>query len=136
MRSLISIVFIPLASLAASPEPNCEKPVTTYDLNICGSQVGEQARAEMQRYFAVAISRLEREEPQAVKALEDAQAAWQAYSEKHCASVSARWEGGTIRGPTTVQCFVSLTRARTYQLWSEFLTYPDRTPSLLPEPKR
>jgi uncharacterized protein YecT (DUF1311 family) len=132
----MAMVFFPLAALRASPEPNCAKPVTTYEMNVCGSREVQQARSEMQRYFSAAKARMEKDEPQAVKSLDDAQSAWQTFSVKHCASVYARWEGGTVRGPASVQCAITLTRARTHQLWREFLTYPDRTPSLLPEPKQ
>jgi uncharacterized protein YecT (DUF1311 family) len=134
MRWLIALAFLPVASMTASPEANCEKPVTTYDFNICGSREAERARAEMQRYFETAKVRMQKEESQALAALEAAQTAWKSYHEKHCAAVYARWEGGTIQGPASAQCSINLTRQRTHQLWADYLTYPDSTPPILPEP--
>ncbi len=134
MRWLIALAFLPAISMAADPEPNCEKPATTYDFNICGSREAERARAEMQRYFDAAKVRIQREGSKALTALEEAQSAWRSYQEKHCAAIYVRWQGGTIRGPASVQCSVDLTRQRTHQLWADYLTYPDSTPPILPEP--
>jgi len=136
MRWLLTVAFIPAASLAANAEPNCENPATTYDFNVCGSREVERAQAEMQRYFEAAKSRMQKEEPQAVAALENAQMAWTSYQGMHCGAIYARWQGGTIRGPASVQCAIDLTRQRTHQLWADFLTYPDSTPPLLPEPRK
>jgi uncharacterized protein YecT (DUF1311 family) len=136
MRWLIALVFLPAASMAADPEPNCEKPATTYDFNICGSRDVEKARAEMQRYFEAAKVRMRSEGPLALTALEGAQSAWTSYQEKHCAAIYARWQGGTIRGPASVQCSLDLTRQRTHELWANYLTYPDSTPPVLPEPQK
>jgi uncharacterized protein YecT (DUF1311 family) len=136
MRWLIAMAFLPAASMAAKSETNCEKPVTTYDFNTCGSREADRARAEMQRYLEAAKVRMQKEDSQAVAALEAAQSAWTSYQEKHCAAVYARWQGGTIRDPASVQCSIDLTRQRTHQLWADYLTYPDRTPPILPEPRK
>jgi uncharacterized protein YecT (DUF1311 family) len=136
MRRLIAMAFIPLASLAASPEPNCETPTTTADVNVCRGREIDKSRAELHRYLEAAKVRMRKEEPQALTALEDAQNAWVSYSDKHCSAVYARWRGGTIRGPASAQCMIDLAKQRTYQIWVDYLTYPDRTPPILPEPMK
>jgi uncharacterized protein YecT (DUF1311 family) len=136
MRWLIALLLIPTSSVAASPEPNCTSPSTTYDFNVCGSREADKADAELKRYFEAAKARMVKEEPQAVAAMDEAQNAWQAYRAKHCGAVSLRWQGGSIRGPASVQCAIDLTWQRTHQVWADFLTYPDRTPPTLPEPRR
>jgi uncharacterized protein YecT (DUF1311 family) len=135
MRWLIALVFIPAASFAADPVANCEKPATTYDFNICGSKDVEKAEAELARYLEAAKARMAKEEPEAVKAIDDAHAKWQEYKSKHCEAVYLRWQQGTIRGPKSARCNLDLTRQRTHRIWSDFLTYPDSTPPILPEPK-
>ena len=69
------------------------------------------------------------------QAIVDAQAKWQEYKSKQCEAVYLRWQQGTIRGPKAVRCDLDLTRQRTHRIWSDFLTYPDSTPPILPEPK-
>ncbi len=136
MRWLLAMSLAASTSWAADPVVNCASPSTTLDFNICGSREADKADVELKRYFEAARTRMVKQEPQAVQALDAAQAAWLVYKSKHCESAYLRWQGGTIRGPAGIQCEVDLTRQRTHRIWADFLTYPDRTPPVLPEPQQ
>jgi uncharacterized protein YecT (DUF1311 family) len=125
-----------LASLGVSAaEPNCRDPRSTREVNVCSAQEAERLEAEMNRYYDAARSRMQKEEPQAVESLLEAQKSWETYAERHCQAVYSRWAGGTIRVAQGLNCRVDLIKQRMRLLWESYLTYPDRTPPILPEPK-
>lgn len=113
---------------------DCGEATTTYDMVQCGQRELAQQDELLQQYLAAARAHLDRGAPQAVAALDAAQAAWQEFREKQCQAVATRWQGGSISGPMTLECRIGLTRQRTHQLWADYLTYPDSTPPVLPEP--
>jgi uncharacterized protein YecT (DUF1311 family) len=98
------------------------------------------AEAEMNRYLDAALARVQRDtrsDPRAAKALAElrqAQQAWSAWRETECGAVYDYWSGGTIRGAKSLSCTIDLTRLRTHTIWSQWLTYVDNTPPILPEP--
>jgi uncharacterized protein YecT (DUF1311 family) len=122
------------AALAADPQANCTAPKTTYDINICSALNADNGELELQHYLEASRSRIQRD-PESLAALNEAQIAWEKFRASHCAAVYSHWRDGTIRGPQSITCRLEITRARTHQLWKEYLTYVDRTPPLLPEPE-
>ena len=134
-RFLPTILLIVSLGVSAA-EPNCREPRSTREFNVCSAQEVARLEAEMSRYFDAARARMQKEEPQAVESLLKAQKAWETYAEGHCQAVYSRWAGGSIRVAQGLNCKVDLIKQRTRILWESYLTYPDRTPAILPEPKR
>lgn len=143
---MIIAVLAAAASLAAAPpaEPAGPAPKcpgeSTIEINDCQSAVLAKAEGELKRYLAEARKRLQSEaadDAGAAKALaqiDKAQAAWMAYREAECGALYDYWSSGTIRNTIALTCEIDLTRARTHTVWSEYLTYMDSTPPILPEP--
>lgn len=132
-----------LASIVAAPAPDsCEDAVTTVDVSVCLSRVLDRESDRMDGYFAAAIARADElgdrivgaDGPEVIEALQLSQSAWLAYRDAECSAAYAWWSDGTIRGPKTLQCRINLTRERTHHLWSAYLTFPDSTPPVLPDP--
>jgi uncharacterized protein YecT (DUF1311 family) len=59
---------------------------------------------------------------------------WRRFRDRYCQAVWSSWSGGTIRGPKLLECRLTLARERQRRLWADFLSFPDGTPPLLPEP--
>lgn len=116
-------------------EPDCEKAMTTLDINYCAGLEQEAAEQEMQRYLEKSLER-HSDDTELVAAIKQAQEAWQAYANAHCDSIYTMWREGTIRGVLSISCKTKLIRKRTHELWSDFLTYMDSTEPVLPEPAR
>lgn len=57
-----------------------------------------------------------------------------ALSATECDAVYEWWREGTVRGAMALGCEIRVTKARTMTIWRNWLTYPDRSPPLLPEP--
>lgn len=124
-----------LLSLAlAAPAGPCADAKTTVAMDICLDKVSAAADAEMARYLAAARKRAAADNPGLAGAIDLAQAQWLDFRKAECAAVYAYWQGGTIRGAMFHNCRIDLTRARTHWLWKTWLTYPDSTPPILPEP--
>lgn len=132
------------ALLAQDPDvpKDCTQALTTLEINDCRAEDLRLETARMQTYLDAAITsvRSEAEEPAAaeilVEEIQTSQALWQAYADQACSAVYTRWQAGTIRVMMALGCQISLTRQRTHHLWTEYLSFPDDTPPLLPEPVR
>lgn len=123
--------------------PACVRDGTTIEMNACAFQDLERETARMDRYLAAA--RLRAAEGDAESAtygeptqrqafLEKSQAAWLAYSTVVCDGVYDQWKDGTIRTVLYLGCRIDMTRQRTHLVWSDYLTFRDSTPPVLPEP--
>jgi uncharacterized protein YecT (DUF1311 family) len=125
--------------LAAAPPPKCPGE-STPEINDCQSATLAKAEDELQRYLAAARGRLKSDAAddagaaKALAAFDKVQTAWIAYREADCGAVYDAWSSGTIRTTIALTCEIDLTRARTHTVWSEWLTYMDSTPPILPEP--
>ena len=120
----MSVAAVLTAVALAVPDPGgCEDVVSTVDISACLSGQLERESDRMDGYFAAVI-----------EALQLSQSAWLAYRDAECSARYAWWSDGTIRGPKALQCRIDLTRERTRQLWAAYLTFPDSTPPILPEP--
>lgn len=130
--------------MSISDKPASCDGLTTQGMNACGSVYADRAERELARYVAAARKHLAegaKENPDeegaqaAVKGFDQAQGAWTAYREAECGAVYDYWSGGTIRTVMSLGCTTEMTKARTRQVWSNWLQFADNTPPLLPEPR-
>lgn len=123
--------------------PICDRDGSTPQINACFSDDLALEQARMQRYLEAAVVRAEAsdnpeesfgEATQSSAYLQASQAAWMAYADIRCTGVLDQWKGGTIRTIMYLGCMIAATRARTHDIWSDYLTYADSTPPEMPEP--
>jgi uncharacterized protein YecT (DUF1311 family) len=139
---MISLAILAAAtSVAAAPAP-CPGD-TTRDIEACLGQQFDAANATLARYVAAARTRIagdmKDEGPDSAPTLADfdkAETQWSAYRKAECGAIYDEWMAGTIRGTMELNCEIFLTRQHTYVVWSEWLTYMDDTPPILPEPPK
>jgi uncharacterized protein YecT (DUF1311 family) len=101
----------------------------------CLSADLDEADRILAEYLAVAKNRITREnsgKPQ----LDTAQAAWLKYRKAQCDDVYEFWQTGSYRFLANLDCGIELTRSRTHDIWKMYLTNPDSTPPLRPEPQK
>lgn len=139
LAAAASLAAAPPPKAPARPSPKCPGE-NTIEINDCMSATLGAAEVELKRYLDAARKRLQSEAAddagvaKALAGLDKAQSAWVAYREAECGAVYDYWSSGTIRGSMALTCQIDLTRARTHTVWSEWLTYMDSTPPILPEP--
>ncbi len=129
------MVAVMVSSLGCVSAPgaradSCPGVATTRDLELCLAGQVTAHEAVLERYLAES-RRLVAVDPDALAALDAAQAAWQTYSDKQCSAVYAVYETGTIRGVQFAGCKLEVTERRTHELWQ---TYIESMVSDLPEP--
>ena len=95
----------------------------------------DSAHTTMTEYVAASIEQ-HVNDPALVKAIESAQADWDTYLKSHCDAVYTLWRQGTIRGAMMIACKTRLTRQRTHDIWTSFLTNIGGESPVLPEPKK
>ena len=137
----VIVVLAAAASMAAAPAPGPKCPgESTIEINDCQSATLATAEADLQRYLAAARKRLQSDAAddagvaKALAQFDKVQSAWTAYRAAECDALYDYWSGGTIRTTIELTCEIDLTRARTHTVWSDWLTYMDSTPPVLPEP--
>lgn len=142
------MIFALLASLALQDPDlaavDCSQAMTTIEVNECIGRDLELEQERMNLYLDTAFAVLREEAVGAGEGPDEAnaliaeiqagQTLWQAYADKACAAVYTRWQSGTIRVAMALDCQIELTRQRTHHLWSEYLSFEDSTPPILPEP--
>jgi len=139
MPALIILAAATLATHGAPPDPPCRDDSTPGVERCLGERLAA-ADTDLARYVAAARARLtadSREDEGAARALKGFDAAersWAAYRKAECGAVYEAWSGGTIRGAEGLLCELRLTRLHTHTIWTEWLTYMDSTPPILPEP--
>lgn len=141
--ALLASLFIQDPDLAAV---DCSQAMTTIEINACIGRDLDLEQERMNLYLDTAFAVLREEAAGAGEGLDEAnaliaeieagQTLWQAYADKACAAVYTRWQSGTIRVAMALDCQIELTRQRTHHLWSEYLSFPDSTEPILPEPVR
>jgi uncharacterized protein YecT (DUF1311 family) len=124
-----------LALALAAPADRCGEAKNTVDMNMCLARASNAAEVAMNRYLVAARKRAASDGLAVVKAFDEAQGRWIAWRKGECDAVYAHWQDGTIRGAMLLTCRIELTELRTRQLWKTWLTYPDSTPPILPEPE-
>ena len=125
----------------ADPSP-CAEATTTLAMGECLAREVGRAERRLERVLAAAEARLERERSEAWRPaaieppvdLAAGQRLWLAYRQAHGGAIASRWRGASLRPVVTAECLLRLTRQRSHELWSAFLTFPDGTPPLLPDP--
>ncbi|SEI87278.1 Uncharacterized conserved protein YecT, DUF1311 family [Allopseudospirillum japonicum] len=133
LLTLSSLVFT-VAVHAENTSIDCENALSTLQINQCASIELESAKAELLNYLDASFQH-HANDPELVKAIKVAQENWQAYMSSHCDSIYTQWRAGTIRGVMAISCKTKLTKQRTHEIWTNFLTYMDDAPPVLPEPK-
>ena len=127
---MLSFIALALATNVA-PCPGA----STAQANACFDARLKTSERILNRYFQVALKRARKDSGgKTAKGLIQAERSWVAYRDAECASVFDYWRGGTIRVAMERDCRIRLNRLRTYAIWSDWLTYPDSTPPLLPRP--
>lgn len=108
---------------------------TTREVEICLAGELAGADAELNRYYAAAVRRLADErQPAALAKLRESERLWIRHREADCDAVWEYWREGTIRGTCAILCRIRSTRARTLSIWSNWLTFADSSPPMLPRP--
>lgn len=121
---------------------DCDAAGSTVEVNRCMALELERETGRMERYLAAAVERADgigernvgASGAEVVQAIRLGQAAWRTGVDQSCDAVYAWWSDGTIRGSKDLGCRIALTRERTAHIWRQYLTYPDSTPPILPEP--
>lgn len=128
-------MFLLLAMAAATACPG----FTTPQVEACYSKKLDADMAAMRQYRQAALDRVCKiaacEDDKTVSAaFLKAEQAWYTYRDAECGAVYENWSQGTVRGLMAIQCRRRLTQQRTHAIWTNWLTYADRTPPILPEP--
>ena len=134
MKKLIILIFSIYSTFAVSNDIDCNKVITTIDINYCAGVELRKAELEMSSYLTKSIEH-NSYDPELIKSIDVAQKAWSLYAEAHCDSIYTMWREGTIRGVMHLNCKTKITKLRTHEIWINFLTYMDSTPPVLPEPE-
>ena len=107
----------------------------------CLARLLQRADQDLEHYLARALRRLNAEQDRrtgasalAASELAASQHDWRRFRDRYCQAVWSSWSGGTIRGPKRLECRLILARERQRRLWADFLSFPDGSPPLLPEP--
>lgn len=134
MKKLIFLIYVIYSSFAVSDEIDCNNIISTLDINYCAGIELNKAELEMTTYLAKSKEKNSYDK-ELITAIDKAQQAWKVYIKAHCDSIYTMWREGSIRGVMSLNCKTKLTKQRTHEIWSNFLTYMDSTPAVLPEPK-
>jgi uncharacterized protein YecT (DUF1311 family) len=134
MKNWIFLILLVIHPVWAEEDLDCDKAVTTIEINYCLFKDLEASEKVMHEYLTKSIER-HSDDNVAIESIHKAQEAWLRYREAHCGSVYDIWREGSIRTAMELGCKINLTHSRTKVLWESFLTYEDSTPPLLPEPE-
>ena len=91
------------------------------------------AQEELDKYLSAAYEH-NSEDSTLIETIKTAQKSWETYREDHCTSLYAKYREGSIRNIIAISCETELTKKRTFDIWDNFLTYMDNSPSVLPKP--
>jgi len=119
---------------AQSPLDICLRAATnTPASDACFSEEDKQRTQALNQYTEAAVKQLA-DDKEALDAFQKTQSTWQGYRDAYCNAVYTYWRDGTIRSAKAMECRIDLTATRTHQIWKDYLTHPDGTPPVLPEP--
>ena len=88
----------------------------------------------MKSYLSAAINKYKKN-TKIIQYIESSQQEWKKYQKSHCLAVNEKWGRGSMRFISHPTCLLYTTKARTYDIWREFLTYGDSTAPLFPKPE-
>ncbi|MCC5069133.1 DUF1311 domain-containing protein [Xanthomonas campestris] len=130
--------LLPLLSLlccgSAHASDLCVDLATTAQSNACWTKEVAQSQAHLDDYLQAARTRALTDFGLSADAFDAAQAAWRTYSERQCGNVRVLWGTASVALAKAASCRVDLNDQRSHDLWKSYLTYADRTPSVMPEP--
>ena len=120
------MIFLVLAAMAASPQPDCENAMTQLDMNICAHKDYEAADAELNIQWKLTAARMKKYDREMIKGYDTrpgyfetllkAQRAWMVYRDAHCTSEGYRFRGGSMEPMQVSHCKAALTQVRTQKL--------------------
>ena len=88
-RYLWLLIFVPFSAFGEE-KIDCEKAMTTVEMNICMGQEVDRADATLESYLNKAKARYALE-TEIIATLNKSQKAWLAYRETHCDAVYMQW---------------------------------------------
>lgn len=134
MIRLIFILVLVLSSTAASAKESvCSASKNTVEDSKCMSEEIDKAEVKLAQYILAAQNHIS-EDSTIRLALEESQSAWLRYRTVQCGDVYNYESKGTYRYHASAQCMLDLTKERTHDIWSAYLTYSDSTMPKYPEP--
>ena len=133
MNKFIVLALSLYSMFAMGDELDCDKAITTPDINYCAGVELTKAELEMKTYLTKSKAH-NHYDPELLESIDIAQKAWALYAKAHCDSIYTMWREGSIRGVMSLNCKTKVTTARTHEIWENFLTYMDSSPPVLPEP--
>ena len=114
---------------------------TTLEMNQCSMKIVTQLQAIQKKYILAIYTRIDdayKDEPEFAKKLlvsfDKENKAWDELDKASSAATYTYWEDGTIRGVMGLGRKIALIKYRIHNQWSNWLTYMDSTPAILPEP--
>lgn len=134
--------FFALAIASQGVEPDCGGNMR--EISACFAQAAERSEDRMQTYFAKAMEQLRNRKSSfdsdtsgAVTEahLSYSQMLFEQHRDAECFAVYSSFGNGSIRNAEAQACRLHLNNARTHDLWERWLTFPDGTAPLLPEPE-
>lgn len=107
-----------------APQPNCDSPMSTAEINICSDREYGRADAELNAVFKKVLASIAKagdDKPYDAKSweaqLRASQRAWIAYRDADCKGlVPMEWSGGTGTTGAVLGCMIEKTRTRTKEL--------------------
>ncbi|MEM0899195.1 MAG: lysozyme inhibitor LprI family protein [Pseudomonadota bacterium] len=117
------VLFLAILSLgttaAAAEEPNCSNPSTQPEMTACASLLYEEADAELNRVYKLAIENAKRMDADfqagpipLADLVRDAQRAWIPFRDRACEVEAGLAQGGTASSQFYLECLDKLTRRR------------------------
>jgi len=138
---LLAVLALATA-VSAGPAASCDG--NTREMEAClGGRLAKH-EATLATYVAAARKRVQQAADaapsgyssveKAIGGFDAAEVAWSKYREAACGAVYDYWSQGAIRGLNFLQCRILFTQRHAHTIWELWLTYPDGTPPILPEP--
>ncbi|HZW16212.1 MAG TPA: lysozyme inhibitor LprI family protein [Brevundimonas sp.] len=122
---------------------SCVRDGSMPEIKMCAAEDMVAETERMERYLEAARIRASELDEHSVEYgprtrqaawLSESQQAWETYAERRCDGVKEATSGGTMGSLGWMGCITEATRQRTHDIWSDYLTYWDTTPPVLPEP--
>ncbi|MCQ8240341.1 lysozyme inhibitor LprI family protein [Rhizosaccharibacter radicis] len=109
----------------------------TDEIESCRQTEQQGLDVALARYERTAMKRMKEGRPgdhAVLTRFEAFRQAWLRYRDAECDAVYEQWSDGSIRGIEAQVCRRRLTQDRMHEIWADWLTYMDSTPSILPKP--
>lgn len=132
VSALLMIVVAPAHGAESSACDEANRHLS----DACLIAQADRADADEKRYEAMARMRLRKDAASeaTLRDFDAAAKAWTTYRRRECDAVYESWGFGTARFAENASCSIDITRARTHELWSRWLTNFGGAPPDLPEP--